>query len=59
MRFTLGMVILVIIAIIGLLVNYNWDCISKCMQRGGMYEQCVRQCGGYGDGGRDIGDSFG
>lgn len=41
-------VIVFVIALIlgGMVVGYDWGCISSCMMRGGLYEECVKRCGG-------------
>jgi len=36
----------VIIIGLGVLYFYNWECVSRCMVRGGLYQECVKQCGG-------------
>lgn len=40
---------ILVLVVIGIMVmmqsDYNWECISRCMQRGGLYEDCVSRCG--------------
>jgi len=42
----IGFMVLVVVILGGGVVYEGWDCVSGCMLRGGLYEECVKQCGG-------------
>ena len=41
------LLVMVVMGFVTIALSYDCGCISSCMQRGGLYEQCVKQCGGY------------
>lgn len=47
-RALVGLVLIFVVLLICTadLFCYDWDCIVRCMRAGGLYDSCLRQCGG-------------